>query len=94
METLDLHNLAQWAAFLAIFGGLWWRVKQRDADRDELVKWRTNTERDIKEIGDRLNHHESRDNRIFDRLDGIDGKIEDLILHVKLIEAKLGDHGG
>ena len=66
----------QWGAVLALMGGLWFQFRQRDRDRDQIVVWRINVERDVKEINDRLNRHEVRDGRIYDRLESIDEKLK------------------
>ena len=72
----------QWGAFVALIGTLWFRLRQRDKDRDALTEWRTNMKRDVEAvdtkldrevaaINTRLGRHEEHDNRLFDRLDTI-----------------------
>ena len=80
--TLNLQDLMQWGAFAALIGTVWFQLRQRDTDREEVTKWRTNMERDVEAvntkldregaaINTRLERHEAHDNRLFDRLDTI-----------------------
>ena len=87
--TLNLQDLMQWGAFICLIGTLWWRVKQRDKERDLITTWRTNTDRDIKEIRNRLDRHEERDSRIYDRLDAILTKMTDISERLVKIETRM-----
>ena len=87
--TLNLQDLAQWLAFIALFGTLWVRVKARDKDRDEITQWRTNIERDIEAIDARLDRHEVHDNRLFDRLDAIANELKGVSERLVRIESRM-----
>ena len=98
--SLNLQDLAQWGAFAALIGTLWWRVKQRDTNLAALTAWRTNLERDVKEvntkldrevmaINTRLERHEAHDSRLFDRLNAIVEELKGVSERLVRIESRM-----
>ncbi len=87
--TLNLQDLMQWGVFAALIGTLLFRVKQRDKDRDEVTRWRTNVDRDVKEINTRLERHEKRDDRVFNRLDAIVAELKGVSERLVRIESRM-----
>ena len=86
---LNLQDLMQWGAFAALIGTLLFRVKQRDKDRDEVTRWRTNVDRDVAAINERLDRHEKRDDRVFNRLDAIVEELKGVSERLVRIESRM-----
>lgn len=96
----NLQDIAQWLAFAVLISGLWWRIKQRDLSLEALTKWRTNMERDVKEVNtridnevkvidERLDRHETHDSRLFNRLDTITEALKGVSERLVRIESRM-----
>ena len=71
-------DIAQWGVIITFLVGVTTLVlnirrrdRERDHERDDLTKWRTNTERDIEMLGERLERLQSHDDRLFDRIEQV-----------------------
>ena len=87
--NLNPQDLLQWATILGAFCTIWFSLKSRDKERDELTRWRTNIERDIKAANERFKHHEEHDQRIFGRLENIDSELKEIGERLIRIESKM-----
>ena len=71
-------DIAQWGVLVTFLVGvttLYFNVRRRDRERDherdDLTKWRTNTERDLEMLGERLQRLQGHDERLFERIDQV-----------------------
>ena len=80
---VPMHDLFQWASLVsAVLGAIWFfqrDSKSRRGEIKEITEWRTNKDRDVKEINTRLAKHEEFDNRIWHTLDEIRTDIRQLV---------------
>lgn len=100
-EMIDLHDLLQYAGTLGGLAWLWMRVRAAGRENAEAMKeraredaiWRTNIERDIKELSDGQDRIKRRDNILEKKLEAILEKITKMELELAIV-IKTGPSAG
>lgn len=85
MQEITILSVLAFGNVAALVGNLWWQVKRRDKERDELVMWRTNTDRDVESLKNGMD-------RICRKLDKINEILASLNERVVRIETRMNGH--
>ena len=81
METINLHDLAQYLAFAALLGTLWWRFNQAKDRHTDEAKRQQNVE-------DRLTHLEKK---VVEDKAGIHARLDKHVEDDRLLNAKMDE---
>ena len=98
-ETFTLHDFFLWVGLLVSVLGLLLaygrssksHAAERRAEIVEIAKWRTNIERDIKDVVIEQSHHSAHDGAVLSKLTDIGVAIDDLKSRTVRIETILSE---